>query len=124
MALMDQCKRIARADQRDWPGKCKAHDTQPDHPRDGAVRRHPDRLRGSARRTLPPIARDLGITEGRAGQAISVAGLFAVVSSLMITGLVGRKRALGLFVLAKVVSGVIVTLAPNYPVLMAGRAWR
>ena len=74
---------------------------------------------------LTPIARDLGITEGQAGQAISVSGLFAVATSLAITGLVGamdRKRALGLFALAMVVSGVIVTLAPNYPVLMAGRA--
>ncbi|NBZ89502.1 MFS transporter [Rhodobacteraceae bacterium CYK-10] len=74
---------------------------------------------------LTPIARDLGITEGQAGQAISVSGLFAVVTSLMITGLVGaldRKRALGLFALAMVVSGIVVTLAPNYPVLMAGRA--
>ena len=33
---------------------------------------------------LTPIARDLGATEGMAGQAISISGLFAVVTSLLI----------------------------------------
>lgn len=31
---------------------------------------------------LTPLAADLGITEGHAGQAISVSGFFAVVTSL------------------------------------------
>ena len=34
---------------------------------------------------LTPIATDLGATAGMAGQAISVSGLFAVVTSLLIT---------------------------------------
>lgn len=74
---------------------------------------------------LTPIAGDLGITEGRAGQAISVSGLFAVVTSLFIAGLVkqiDRKRVLLAFSLLLVGSGLIVTIAPTYTVLMVGRA--
>ncbi|MCB1447907.1 MAG: MFS transporter [Rhizobiaceae bacterium] len=74
---------------------------------------------------LTPIAADLGISEGRAGQAISVSGLFAVVTSLSIAGLVkhiDRKHVLLAFSLLLVVSGLIVTFAPIYTVLMAGRA--
>ena len=33
---------------------------------------------------LTPIAGDLGITEGQAGQAISVSGIFAVLTSLLV----------------------------------------
>lgn len=74
---------------------------------------------------LTPIASDLGITEGRAGQAISVSGLFAVVTSLFVADLVkhiDRKHVLLAFSLLLVVSGLIVTLAPTYAVLMIGRA--
>ncbi|MGB3899471.1 MAG: MFS transporter [Mesorhizobium sp.] len=74
---------------------------------------------------LTPIAGDLGITEGRAGQAISISGIFAVITSLFIAGLVkhiDRKRVLISFSLLLVASGVVVTAAPNYTVLMIGRA--
>jgi predicted MFS family arabinose efflux permease len=74
---------------------------------------------------LTPIADGLGITEGRAGQAISVSGIFAVVTSLFIAGLVkniDRKPVLLSFSLLLVVSGLIVAFAPNYAVLMIGRA--
>ncbi len=74
---------------------------------------------------LTPIADGLGLTEGRVGQAISVSGIFAVVTSLFITGLVkhiDRKFVLLSFSLLLVVSGVVVTFAPNYAVLMTGRA--
>ncbi|AUW58548.1 MFS transporter [Sphingobium sp. SCG-1] len=74
---------------------------------------------------LTPIAIDLRLTEGAAGQAISVSGLFAVLASLTITsltrGLDRRKLLLGLAVLM-LVSGAMVAFAPNYAVLMAGRA--
>ncbi|PDT34723.1 MFS transporter, partial [Sinorhizobium sp. FG01] len=39
---------------------------------------------------LTPIASDLAITEGQAGQAISVSGAFAVMTSLFISSVVGR----------------------------------
>lgn len=74
---------------------------------------------------LTPIAADLRLTEGAAGQAISVSGLFAVITSLSITTLTRdldrRVLLLGLTVLM-LVSGMLVAFAPNYAVLMVGRA--
>lgn len=74
---------------------------------------------------LTPIAEGLGISEGQAGQAISVSGIFAVVTSLFIANLakhIDRKLVLASFSLLLVVSGLIVTFAPNYAALMIGRA--
>ncbi|QOZ38028.1 MFS transporter [Bradyrhizobium sp. CCBAU 53421] len=74
---------------------------------------------------LTPIAEGLGISEGRAGQAISVSGIFAVMTSLCIANLVkriDRKLVLTSSSLLLVVSGLVVTFAPNYAVLMIGRA--
>ena len=74
---------------------------------------------------LTPLAADLGVTEGRAGQAISISGLFAVITSLTVTGFTrnyDRKNVLLFFSLALLLSGLIVTFAPNYAVLMTGRA--
>lgn len=74
---------------------------------------------------LTPIAQDLGISTGRAGQAISISGLCAVVTSLTLARLTARTdRKLvqsGLTALL-IISGLIVALAPTYPVLMLGRA--
>lgn len=74
---------------------------------------------------LTPIATDLRLTEGAAGQAISISGLFAVLTSLTITsltrGLDRRVLLLGLTVMM-LVSGAMVALAPTYAVLMVGRA--
>src|SRR3954454_23789900 len=39
---------------------------------------------------LTPIAHDLRATEGMAGQAISISGLFAVLASLFIATIAGR----------------------------------
>lgn len=74
---------------------------------------------------LTPIATELRISEGAAGQAIAVLGLFAVLTSLFLStvvrGIDRRKVLLGLSVLM-LVSGLVVALAPNYVVLMVGRA--
>src|SRR3954447_12418109 len=74
---------------------------------------------------LTPIAADLHISGGRAGQAIAVSGLFAVLTSLGISsatrGIDRRRVLLGLAVVM-LVSGVMVALAPNAGVFMAGRA--
>ncbi|WP_416066553.1 MFS transporter [Rhizobium sp. ZK1] len=74
---------------------------------------------------LTPIAADLGVSEGHTGQAISISGISAVVTSLFITTLTRRldRRVvvLGLTMLL-MVSGLAVTLAPSYPILMLGRA--
>lgn len=75
---------------------------------------------------LTPIASDLQITEGQAGQAISVSGAFAVLTSLFISALAGRldRKVLLLALTAvMIVSGTIVAIAPNYEVFMVGRAF-
>ena len=74
---------------------------------------------------LTPLASDLGMTEGQAGQAISISGIFAVVTSLFVSAVVGRldrRTVLLAFTLLMVVSGVVVGFAPNFAVLVAGRA--
>jgi predicted MFS family arabinose efflux permease len=74
---------------------------------------------------LTPIATDLAVTEGQAGQAISVSGFFAVITSLLIASIMGRAdRKTMLLALTGVmmISGTVVALAPNYATLMIGRA--
>lgn len=74
---------------------------------------------------LTPIAGELNITEGLAGQGIAISGALAVLTSLTISNLAGslnRKHLLlGLTVLMAV-SGMIVALAHSYATYMAGRA--
>lgn len=75
---------------------------------------------------LTPIASDLRITEGQAGQAISVSGAFAVLTSLFMSAVAGeRDRKVLLLALTGVmiVSGTIVAIAPNYEIFMVGRAF-
>ncbi len=74
---------------------------------------------------LTPIAADLHITEGQAGQGISVSGAFALITSLLIASIaarVERKTLLLSLTLLMIVSGTIVALAPGYPSFMIGRA--
>jgi predicted MFS family arabinose efflux permease len=74
---------------------------------------------------LTPIAGDLHITEGQAGQAIAVSGIFAVLASLLIaraTRGIDRRIVLLSLTLLMMVSGLIVALAPNEAIFMAGRA--
>jgi predicted MFS family arabinose efflux permease len=74
---------------------------------------------------LTPIAADLHITEGQAGQGISVSGAFALITSLLIASVAARierkKLLLGLTLLM-IVSGTVVAVAPGYPSFMFGRA--
>ncbi|CAN7588599.1 MFS transporter [Phenylobacterium sp. LjRoot219] len=74
---------------------------------------------------LTPIAADLHITEGQAGQAIAVSGVFAVLTSLVISSAtrgLDRKLVLLALTVLMLVSGLMVAFAPNAPVFMAGRA--
>lgn len=74
---------------------------------------------------LTPIAHDLALSEGRAGQAISISGIFAVLTSLLnapLTGRFDRRRVLLGFTALLTVSGVVVATAGNYTVFMLGRA--
>ncbi len=74
---------------------------------------------------LTPLATDLTITEGYAGQSISISGLFALVTSLFLTSIIGhsnRRSVLLFFTILMGISGVIVANAPNAMILMIGRA--
>src|SRR5215218_3248226 len=74
---------------------------------------------------LTPIAADLQISEGRAGQAIAVSGIFAVLTSLGISSAtrgIDRRRVLLSLAALMLASGAMVALAPNAGVFMAGRA--
>jgi predicted MFS family arabinose efflux permease len=75
---------------------------------------------------LTPIASDLYLTEGQAGQAIAISGIFAVATSLFIAAFTSKldRRQLLLWLTAlMLISGVVTAFAPNYTVLMAGRAF-
>lgn len=74
---------------------------------------------------LTPIATDLHISEGQAGQAISVSGLLALLTSLLIAPLAGkldRKPLLLWLTMLMIISGAIVAFAPNYLTFILGRA--
>ena len=74
---------------------------------------------------LTPIAADLQISEGQAGQGIAVSGLFALLTSLGIASVaarVERKLLLLSLTLLMIISGSVVAFAPNYVTFMAGRA--
>lgn len=74
---------------------------------------------------LTPIASDLHLSEGHAGQAIAVSGIFAVLTSLFIASAARsadrRKLLLGLTGVM-LASGLVTALAPIFTVLMLGRA--
>src|SRR3954462_7108397 len=66
---------------------------------------------------LTPIATDLHVTEGQAGQAIARSGIFAVLTSLFISSAtrgVDRRSLLLSLTGVMIASGVIVAFAPTY----------
>ncbi|WP_047538845.1 MFS transporter [Pseudomonas sp. 11/12A] len=74
---------------------------------------------------LTPMADDLHVTEGLAGQGITISGAFAVLTSLSIPWLAGalnRKTLLLALTGMMAVSGVVVAMAPDYQTYMVGRA--
>ncbi|KMN13332.1 transcriptional regulator [Pseudomonas weihenstephanensis] len=74
---------------------------------------------------LTPMAVDLQVSEGMAGQGITISGAFALLTSLSISWLARTlDRKLLLLALAGLmaVSGLIVGLAPDYQTYMVGRA--
>lgn len=74
---------------------------------------------------LTPIARDLGVTEGLAGQGIAISGGLALLTSLTMSSVVGNLNRkvllLGMTVLMAM-SGMIISLSSSYLVYMVGRA--
>lgn len=74
---------------------------------------------------LTPMADGLGASEGATGQAISISGIFALASSLMITtvaGRINRKPVLVGLTVLMLISLVIVASAPSFATLIAARA--
>jgi predicted MFS family arabinose efflux permease len=74
---------------------------------------------------LTPLASDLKVTEGMAGQGIAISGVFAVLTSLSISAIAGsvdRKTLLLSLTAMMCLSGVIVAMAPNFVTYMVGRA--
>lgn len=74
---------------------------------------------------LTPLANDLRVSEGVAGQGLAISGAFAVLTSMSISWLAGslnRKTLLLALTALMALSGVVVALAPNFTVYMVGRA--
>jgi predicted MFS family arabinose efflux permease len=74
---------------------------------------------------LTPMAADLRVTEGMAGQGIAISGAFAVLTSLSISALAGsmnRKTLLLALTALMALSGAVVALASSYLIYMVGRA--
>lgn len=73
---------------------------------------------------LSRIAGDLGVSEGVAGQSVSVTAIVAAVSGLILPVLLSRVDRRHLMIALATVaalSNVLVALTPNYPVLLIAR---
>jgi predicted MFS family arabinose efflux permease len=73
---------------------------------------------------LTPMARDLGITEGAAGQTVSVTAAVAVFASLFVAHLtrgVDRRRVLLTLAGLLVASSLLAAFSPNLSTLLVGR---
>ena len=73
---------------------------------------------------LTPMAADLGISEGVAGQAVTATAVVALVTSLLVvaaTRRIDRRFVLLAFSILLVISNLLVAFAPNLPLLLAGR---
>jgi predicted MFS family arabinose efflux permease len=73
---------------------------------------------------LTPMAADLGLTEGLAGQAVTTTAVVAFLTSLLIsaaTQRVDRRWVLLGFSTLLVASNLMVAFAPGFPLLLVGR---
>ncbi|MBC7148777.1 MAG: MFS transporter [Rhizobium sp.] len=73
---------------------------------------------------LTPIAADLSISEGSAGQAVTTTALFGFATSLLITAAArgaDRRNLLMFFSALLVASNLLVAFAPGLPLLLFGR---
>ncbi len=74
---------------------------------------------------LTPMAADLAITEGQAGQTIAISGFFALLTSLLLTSVIGntdRRRLLLFFTALLAISATLVALSSNVFLILCGRA--
>ena len=73
---------------------------------------------------LTPMAWELGITEGLAGQAVTATAVIGFMTGLTVTAItrrIDRRLVLLGFSLLLVFSNLLVAVAPNLPTLLAGR---
>jgi predicted MFS family arabinose efflux permease len=73
---------------------------------------------------LTPLARDMQITEGVAGQTVTVATVVAFITSLFIVVVVrnlNRRILLLIFSIVMVISNLLVAVSPNLPMLLLAR---
>ena len=73
---------------------------------------------------LTPMAKDLHITEGVAGQAISVTAIVALFASLLtatVTRRTDRRWVMWIFCGLQITSNLVVAFAPNFTLLLIGR---
>lgn len=73
---------------------------------------------------LTPMATDLGVTEGMAGQAVTATAAVALVTSLLVTSVtrrIDRRHVLLGFTILLILSNLLVAMAPNLPLLLTGR---
>jgi predicted MFS family arabinose efflux permease len=73
---------------------------------------------------LTPMAADLGITEGVAGQAVTATAAVAMVTSLLISAVtrrIDRRWVLLAFSVLLIISNMMVGFAPGLPMLLIGR---
>lgn len=73
---------------------------------------------------LTPMAAELGVTEGMAGQAVTATAAVALVTSLFVTSVtrrIDRRLVLLGFTVLLILSNLLVAAAPNLPLLLTGR---
>ncbi|WP_417824199.1 MFS transporter [Thalassospira lucentensis] len=73
---------------------------------------------------LTPMADDLRITEGMAGQAMSATAVMALITSLLtatVTRKIDRRYVLLGFSVLLIAANIMIALAPTFAILLAGR---
>ncbi|WP_404402805.1 MFS transporter [Pelagibacterium halotolerans] len=73
---------------------------------------------------LTPMAADLGITEGMAGQAVTATAIFGLLTSLLLSTVIrnaDRRNVLLVLSTFLIASNLLVAFAPNLPLLLLGR---
>jgi DHA1 family purine ribonucleoside efflux pump-like MFS transporter len=74
---------------------------------------------------LTPMAQDLGVSEGVAGQSVSVTAFVAMFASLFITNIIGktdRRYVVIAFSILLTLSCLLVSFASNFALMLVGRA--
>ncbi|KGP42355.1 MFS transporter [Morganella morganii] len=75
---------------------------------------------------LTPIALDLDVSEGLAGQSVTSTALVAMFASLLVTRLIGglnRRYVVIAFAVLLFLSSILVSLSVNFAMLLLGRAF-